>query len=501
MKSHASTFNSEIMADSTFSEAIPEYLNLYSTLSTQAGIKKKKYLEITPVVSIDNSSGAIQFQINVGENEMILPSGIRIMSGIDIRNVSTRTKAIAYIDSDADPTKKGPVKANALVPIEGLGHALFSDVVVYINDQKQDGGDAMYAYKGAIQNRLFTTIDQKKGSSELKGLDWKERQSFEDAFGGAEDVFYTKIGANVKAAKISDTIKALEKKDSHYLPFAKRFQAFQTKPVVHYIDEIYNAICQQPRPLPPGTKMTLVFTRNRPEFLLLNETAKPEDIDAYIHFEYCKLLVPVLVLEDNMAEQIRYPAFKDNIPFKYPMRKIDIQMVSKNGGMTDLSIENVNIQSGAYTPRRMFVGIVREAAFTGSFKLDPFNFAMYNVAEMTCKLGGQLSELPSLKCSPTDVELPVQYLLQTLDGEGLGGIECGITRENFCKRNALFAFDITGLAGVEFADCFIRDQKIPCGLNIRLSRPVNYDLAILIYKEYDYEEQIDKYGKLIEHSG
>ena len=482
----------DVDMDPSFTEAMPEYMNLYDSIPTQVGIKKKKYIEVSPVISIDSSTGPIQFQITAADNELIYPSGIKIMSGIDIRDATTKTKLLAY-----NKTDKTTIKEGLIVPVEGMGHAIFSDIIIYINDQKQDGGDAMYAYKGAIQNKLFTNIEQKKGSLELKGMDWRETVPFETAI-NSTGVMTTHLGANGEISAIPD--KKNDTTIPNYVhPFIDRFHAFQSQNFVHYIDELYNSICQQPKPLPPGTKLTIQLIRSRPQFCLLSQTEE-KDLNPFVHFEYCKLIVPVLVLEDKLAAEIKYPGFKQHIPFKYPMRKIDIQTVTKTKGISDLSIENVNIQSGAFTPRRMFIGFVEESAFTGNYAKDPFNFQWANVAEISCKLGGQISDLPILKCpSKEEIHIPVHYLLQTLDSEGIGSSECGITRKNFTKRNAIYAFDLSGLAGIEYANCFTRDLKIPCGLNIRLHRPLTEDMVIIIYKEYDYEEQIDAYGKLLDH--
>ena len=464
-------------------EAIPLYEDVFSSLPTISGVKRKKFIEIPPLTSIDSTTGPIQFVIPVGSNEQILPCDVRIMCGITIRDVTTKSKL-------KSPVNGAAVKDALCFPVGGMGHALFSDITVYINDQKVDGGDALYAYKGAIQNKLFTTVEQKKGGCELKGLDWEEKEAFEDVFDFA--TYADKICGASTPDQYHDKLKDLPKVEK---VFAQRYIKTQTQPMLHYIDEIYSEIFQQPKALPPKTKLTLHLTRSRPEFALFNRKENESNINCYINFEYCKLLVPILVCEEKMARQMEFESLSKKREFKYPVRKVQIQGVPKNKNMTDLSIDN--ILTGTITPRRIFISFVKSDALSGRFKLDPFNFLFPDLSEIAIILGGQLSSVPALKCpSESDYQLPIQYLLQTLGAEGTGGIEVGINRDNFKKRNAFFAFDITGM-GVELQDCFTKESEKTCGVFIRLNGegyPEN--LTIIIYKEYDAEIGIDAHGKV-----
>ena len=473
-------------------EAVPLYEDLFATLPTQAKVIKKKTLTITPFTSID-STGPIQFQIVVGANEQILPSGIRIESGIDIRGMRTKTKLKGWDLAEPTATAKSLIEENVLVPVDGMGHALFSDITVFINDTKIDGGDGMYAYKGAMHNKLFTTIDQKKGTNELKGLDWHEQKPFEDIFSTPTE-YCDAVAAKKEGEKAM--MNVIESKNKNEQVFGRRYCEIQNNPLIHYSDEIYSEIFQQPKPLPPKTKLTIFLTRNRPEFCLLNNCTTPKNINCFIHFEYCRLKVPVLVLEEGVAQEMLYDAHRKKQPFRYPVRQVAIQGVPKNSGMLDLSIDN--ILTGTVTPRRIFVCFVKSEALSGSYKLDPFNFDFFKIAEVTCRLGGQLSALPALECpSQNDYVTAVTTLLTTLGGLGSGADEIGITRKNFKNRNAFFAFDMTGMSGVEFADCFTREEESPVGLFIRMDGGGSaYNLTVLIYKEYDSEIEIDATGKV-----
>ena len=494
--------------DGRVMEAFPAYEDLFSTLPTQAGVVRKKLMVVTPQTSIE-STGPIQFQINVGSNEQIFPSGIRIAMALDIRDSRTKQKFNPHIpgipamgDTPAVEEAYHEEALNVFGP--EMGHAAFNDLTVFLNDQKIDGGDALYAYKAALQQKLFTTIEQKKGSMRMTGYNHKLVTPFEDLFPDEQD-WIKALNASKPVSALKTHIKGaffkldenVEKK--HY---AEEWLRGNTRPLKFFVDQIYTEICQQNKPLPPGAKLNFNFTRSKPEFCLLNRVGNVKAPAAYIHFEYCKLLVPVIEMEDKMAAGIEHMALRGGIPMQFPMRLVRMLAMPKGGGQTDLSMENILAGSGV-TPRRIFVTLVKTEAMNGDYTLDPFNFSYFDVDEVSCRLSGQLSSLPCMKIPVQDeFWFPVWCLQSTLNSEGAGSREIGITEHNWKKRNCIFAFDVSGFAGNEFMNCYTREIRQPTGLHIRLKSPLqdkhkaNINLTVLVYKEYDAELHIDAYGKV-----
>lgn len=472
-------------------EAIPWYEDLFASLPTQAGVKRLRWMEVAPTTSIE-STGPIQFQINVGKNEQIFPCGVQVLLSIDIRNSRTREKLLA----------KGPDgvvnPANCCIPVGEMGHAVFQDIKVFLNNTRIDGGDALYPYRGAFYNRLFTPVDKKQNSLKKTGFDWNETIAFENLYSSP-----TEYRDAIHANSVREELHEKRKKDGDiHKPFSDRFIKSQTQPFLYYIDSIYSDIFQQPKPLPPGANLSVHFTRSKPQFCLNNKVPDGTNIDAYIHFEYCTLMVPVLELEPEMASEMNYIAYTDKTPMKFPLRSVSLQAIPKNAGMRDLSTDS--IITGKVTPRRIFVALVNSDAVAGNYGLDPFNFGFYNVREMACKLGGEISSLPILKC-PSEYNYlhPIMFLEKSLGSD----FESGIDESNFKNRNAIFTFDVTGLSGNELANCYVREMKQPTGLHLQLASipqhphdPTrNLNLTILVYKEYDAEIHINADGKVVKH--
>ena len=461
-------------------EAFPSFENLFDTLPTQVGVKRKKFIEIPPTTSIE-STGPITFQINVGQNEQIFPAGVKVLMAIALRDSKTRKKLSAY-----NPQHDSGYPEQAFIPVGEMAHAVFSDIKVFLNGTKIDGGDALYPYRGAFNNKLFTSLAQKENSLEINGFSWGEKEAFEHKYKNATE-YMESIHAT---ANPKETRVPVHPFDSTAKAYAMRYYHSQKQDFLYYVDDIYSDIFQQTKPLPPGSSLTVQFTRSRPQFCLLNKT---DTGSPYVHFEYCKLLVPIIELEPETANQINYEAFKEEKPMQFPLRSCQLQAIPKGGGMTDLSIDN--ILTGRITPRRIFVALVNTESMNGHFHLDPFNFGFYNVKEISCILNGQSSALPSLKCPhANEYYLPVLYLQETL-----GNQESGIDMKNFKQRNAIFAFDITGLSGVELENCFIRELVQPTGLRILTGNNGHTNLTVLIMKEYDSEIHIHGDGKVIIH--
>lgn len=456
-------------------EFIPAYANLHSDFPTQAGIEKKVTRIIPPLTAIE-STGPIQFVVSSGSEEQIYPTGIRLLCEFQIRDGDDKP-----IDYTETPGGGGAARVRAaaqVFPVNGISSSMFSDIEVRLNDTKIESNDGMYAYKADIQKRLFTTIENKKHSMKMSGYG-NELYPF-DNYNESIDVLKAVLGIDKLDEHAARTEKRVEKTSSIWIDRWIKTRGSKTWRVM---DRLYSEIFNQPKLLPPGSKLGITFGRSKPEFCLLtvHNTKKYS-----IHIVSCRLYVPVVACEQKLVHQIESKTLAGDL-MKFPIRRVELHSYAKGRNITDLSIDNVLL--GDVTPRRIFVMLVKSTAIHGEYKEDPFNYQHFNVQEIACKLGGQEGAVPVIKideaASHPDIHA-VNLLLATLGSEN-SLEEIGIDIDNFAHRNNIYAFDINGCSGVEFENAYTREQKIPTGLRITLLRPYDEPITVLVYKEYDAE--------------
>jgi hypothetical protein len=471
------------MADKNFfTEIIPEYMNLHSTLPTQAGLEKKIYRQVRPTHSIE-STGPIQFQIPSGSEYQIYPAGIRIELNVQIRNEDGTP-----VGAVEDPATAGvSINANRVIPVNGFAYAMFSDIEVMLNDTKIASYDGTYAYRADLQNRLFTSVSNKKHSLMMCGH-VSEEIPFDDisatvAEANASAGFGLSNAAAVMAVHNDDSPKSSK-------VWNRRLLESRRSRTLRYIDRLYSEIFNQPKLLPPGAKLSIQLERSKPAFCLLTA----QHIRMSVHIESAILHVPIIKVETNFVRELEYQTYEGE-DMHYPVRRVELHAYNYGPNVRNLSKDDILV--GSVTPRRIFVVMIESSGFQGDYKKDPFNYQHFSLQEMKCLLGGQLGSVPPIVCDDRVQNghiYAVFSLLNTLGSEGESGEEIGIDIRNFTKRNNIYAFDISGLAGVELVNAFTKEMKQPTGLGIQLREARRHPITVLVYKEFDSEIEINKSG-------
>ena len=463
-------------------ELIPDYMNLHSTLPTQAGVIKKVIRNVPPVHSIE-STGPISFQIPSGANELIYPSGIRIRLQLQIRDSDGDIIDPIAVDAHGARTVKDIAK---VFPVNGFAHAIFSDIEVWLNDTKIASYDSKYAYKADLECRLFSTAGNKKHSLKMCGFSSEQNPYEQEITSDATLVAKTGAGKENEAdIHKQGTVPKTSK------IWNRRLYKCRGSKTMHYEDRLYSEIFSQSKCLPPGSKLSVKLERSRPEFCLLNF----HDLQYSIYFEKCYLSVPIIKGNSDFIRDMEHKTYSGE-NMRFPLRRMVCNSYLFGGFARNFTIDN--IIGGTVTPRRIFVGFIDASALAGNYKMDPFNYQHCNMQEIKCLLGGQMGSVPEIKCDYTtmDGELDALVaLLRTLGSED-SAEEVGIDLDNFRTRNNIYAFDITGLSGVELANAFTREEKLPTGLDIHFTAPLPGAISVVVFKEFDSEIVVNGAGEV-----
>src|SRR6267143_7303656 len=119
-------------------EALKSELDLHSIPPTQTCITDSLLTEYYPISSIDNQQ-IIDFHIVGNGEDYIDPSQIYLRLQVDIK----KTPNVDLTEDDA------------VIPINGLLHSMFSDVIVQVGDKIINPADQEYAYKAYFSRMLM----------------------------------------------------------------------------------------------------------------------------------------------------------------------------------------------------------------------------------------------------------------------------------------------------------------------------------------------------------
>jgi hypothetical protein len=475
-----------------FAEAIPQYLDLHSTLPTQAGVERKM-LRIIPPTHAIGRTGPIRFDIPSSYDEQILPSGVRVMIKLRVVVGADERRALAeYVPAVAGGADARWTNDEVVIPVNGIGHAVFSDVEVRVNDQKISSYDGNYAYRGNLENLLFTSSLNKINSSLLAGYEIPENLPF-DSFADAATLF-AGAGSGLVTLDANAVLRKNSSPFNNAQVWGRRVLRTRKSRVTTYIDKVYSELFSQQLALPPGAKLSVQFERSQSKFALLAHSTK----DLHLSVESCHLIVPTVKVDPQFVEQIEFFTFEKKVKMRYPMRRIEISKYTKSRGLHDLSEDNILI--GNVVPRRVFVVLVNAEAVSGNLKLDPFNYAAYDVKSISIRSSGQQASVPTCEVNfETEDFAQALFYLQTVLGRDDDDNEIGINLKNYVPGNVVYGFDLNGLAAKEMSEAFTKEVTSPTGIEIKLGSESPHAITVIVMKEYDSEVTIDAGGTVVVH--
>ena len=222
-------------------EVLPDLLQVHQTLPTSTGIKGSQFEEVQPLQNIGRQ-GSITFHITVDKDHFLDP----YCAFMYIENLAT-----GAAPDDGDINNKSKV-----IPVNGLSHAWFNNVIVRINGTVIESINNKYAYRGDLETRLSFSKEIKVGHLRMCGFD-EEIEAFEDVDAG--DLQFQNMVRNVAMTR------------NHSL--MRRFHTSCSSKVIRMKGRIHSTIFEQPKALPPFTHLEVTFERNKEDFLLLSKLA------------------------------------------------------------------------------------------------------------------------------------------------------------------------------------------------------------------------------------
>ena len=203
-----------------------------------------------------------------------------------------------------------------VIPVNGLSHAWFNNVIVKINGTVIESINNKYAYRGDLEMRLSFSREIKTGHLRMCGFD-KEIVAFEDVDAG--DLQWWNVVRNEGMMR------------NHSL--MRRFRTSCNSKVICMIGHIHSTIFEQPKVLPPFTHLEVTFERNKEDFVLLLKLVNPS---YWLQMQRMVLYIWKSKLRESLAHNIEQVASVGK-NYLYPVRRVKIATYQKGPTVEDFS--------------------------------------------------------------------------------------------------------------------------------------------------------------------
>lgn len=429
-------------------DGIPDNVaDLHSTRPTQVVLVSTRREMFSPKSSIDSGT-FIKIEIQGGQNEFIDICETLLWLQLKIVNL------------DGSNIEEGKDE-DLCCFVNGISSALFKNLGVRLNNQPISTEDGYYAYRADIENKFFVPVQLKSALS--------------DAGHNEEIILFDKL---TNAQAFEDP--ALDQ------TYRKRMARSSASKHVHFCSKLFSPIFDQPKPLPPMSKLVLNFERNSDAFCLLARKSRAQKIqivDMGVEVKFDKVDAEVM---NEMLDLTK----KD--PFKYQLRRAVITPFPKPPHLVDLSLTDV-FSANQHLPRKILLAIVDQDAERGNRKKDPFGYQSFNMSSIKLVIGGVTRPRIEL-----DTNLKRLNSLRVACESMLQGNTNGITLDNYIEKNHVVGWDLSPINSVPLTS-FNLDSTESVGIEIKLTRAYEGPLTILVYAEYEAEMLLDSKGYVINH--
>jgi len=418
-------------------ECLKSELDLFSVPPTQTSIENGTWVEYHPLTNVGDDS-PIEFDVNGTGEDYIDLANTMLLVRAKIVNVDGTNIA------DADPV--GPTNLWL--------HSLFSQVDISLNGTQVTTSTNTYPYRAMIETLLSYGDDAKKSqlTSELFYADQPGRMDVVD-FG--------------EAARNSG------------LWARSRFTRGSRS--VDMIGRIHADIFFQSRYLLNEVNVKIKLVRSTNTFSLIGANAFRVKIETAVMFVRKVKLAPSVFLAHAKA--------LENSTAKYPIRRAVCKTITIPNTFRDINIEKL---FSGQLPSRLVVGLVANAAYNGANNRNPFNFANFNLMEISVYTDGQ--QQYGMKPLSTDFTNALYIRAYNTLFSGTGKVfkdeGNGISRTAFSEGNALYAFDLSPDLAEE--DHFNLQKQGSVRLVLKFRQALNENVSVIAYAEFENVLEIDR---------
>ena len=423
-------------------------LDLLEPIGVQIQVDSFKDIEYLPTSAIQEGA-PITFEIGKGERYTDASEFV-IKPGVEIRGENgTALIGKQFIDAESAGTLQ------KVGVINNLGHSLWEQIVLLINDTKVTESSNNYAYKTMLETLLsYDDIDEK---SVLRLSCFKK--------------VHGNITADCPTATHADSGLVAR---SRYSEGGKR---------VTLITRPRTDLCQQPRYIPDQCKMLLKLTPNKSSFVLMSDK---NDAKYRLKIHSCTLMVRRIELVEATKLALQTTIESNHQVFHYPLCHVKMKSELLTSGSSNFEFDD---QFFGHIPNHLTMCTVENCSVYGVFKKNPFHFKHNNLESLTVSVDSDtLIQLDFDFDNGNYVEAYDTLMHST--GQYKGGRSMLIDYHDFGLGTLILVFDLTVRSECN-SEQFTVKRLGNLHINLKYRNALTETNNLVLYGEFDGVLTID----------
>ena len=414
----------------------------------QIALEKGQWVDVHPINNITSSEGPIEFAINGSVDEFIDLNNTMLQIRVKIVNAAANANLAA---------------ADVVAPVNNWLHSMFSDIMVTLSNTAIEGGNHHYPYKAYLTNLLLHSAKSKE--TQLQSSGWYKDTASQMNAATAANVGFT-------ARKTS----VLESKEVEMCGPLLLDSFLQNKYMLHNVD------------------IGLKLLRSKPEFQTLIHTdagvngrataVKVQITRAILHVRRVKALPSII---NGIEEKLN---FQNAV---IPIQRTEMLTYTIPQGNQSHSKESL---FRGQMPKMLFVGLVRNDAYNGTYTQNPYNFQHFNLNNIGLYREGE--PIPYRPFEPNFANgcyvREYMSLIQSLDLFNKPEDD-DISLAEFANGYTIYAFNLTPDLSIGGYSQTSRDGNIR--LEMKFSQALETTVNVIVMGIFDGRIEITKHRNVI----
>lgn len=237
-------------------------------------------------------------------------------------------------------------------PVNNFLHSLFSTIDVYLNNKLITNNSDTYPYRAYIENLL--SFNKESKTTHLKG----------------GDLWISDTPGKFEITNLSQQNEGLDERNK-VMAGSKSFELCGRLHLDVFLQEKY---------LPNGLEIRLRLNRTHPNFCMIGGTDAPMVKHA---FEVVCLNVRHVSLLPSVSMELNQAIAEKNM--KLPIRRVEVKTFTISAGLRSVTEDHL---FQGQLPKRLFIGMIDNKAFNGTYKMNPFHFQHFNLSKLDVSCNG-----------------------------------------------------------------------------------------------------------------
>ena len=406
-------------------------IEMESVPPTMTTMEDTQWTDYHPIASLDSHHAPIEF---------VIPPQTENYTDLSQTYLYLRCRILqAGVGNDLEANKK-------VAPVNNFFHSMFSSIDLYLNNKLVTSNMDTYPYRAYLEN-LFSF-----------GSDVKQNQ--------------------LKAGEFWYQDETTKFRDWESKAIKARIAAVAENKSFELMGRLHLDLAMQEKYLPNGIEIRLRLNRASPQFCLM--VGEDDAYPSVVKIDVAKVSVRTEQLLPAITNDLNQTIAQKQA--KFPIRSVEVKTFTINAGLRS-KIEDHLFQG--QLPKRLFIGMVTNEEFNGSYASNPFKFSHFRLSKLDVTCDGHNIYGRPFEPNFNDDQYLRSYmsLYQALSSQNQVQ-NCNISLQDYKDGYCFWGFDLTPDQGADQNHL----HPLKTGnlrLELQFARPLDFTLNVIVYAEFD----------------